>query len=116
MMQPQHVHDSTSAAGATTSPADTATAVHTAGTPARTGAAAKPVIADCIRDALEALRRDVVEGKASPYLAGKGLEGFATKFPVLEDGRALILMQDASNIITAYQTISADGKEKRFTG
>ncbi|HBC2978477.1 TPA: DUF927 domain-containing protein [Escherichia coli O146] len=116
MMQPQHVHDSTAAAGATTSPAGTATAVHTTGTPARTGAAAKPVIADGIRDELEALRREIVGGAMSPYLAGKGLEGFATKFPVLEDGRTLILMQDASNIITALQTISADGKEKRFTG
>ncbi|HBC3098054.1 TPA: hypothetical protein KC753_005459, partial [Escherichia coli O146] len=116
MMQPQHVHDSTAAAGATTSPAGTAAAVHTTGTPARTGAAAAPVIADGIRDALEALRRKIVGGAVSPYLAGKGLEGFATKFPVLEDGRTLILMQDASNIITAFQTIPADGKEKRFTG
>ncbi|HBC3016331.1 TPA: DUF927 domain-containing protein [Escherichia coli] len=116
MMQPQHVHDSTAAAGATTSPAGTATAVHTTGTPAPTGAAAKHVIADGIRDALEALRRKIVGGAVSPYLAGKGLEGFATKFPVLEDGRTLILMQDASNIITAFQTIPADGKEKRFTG
>lgn len=116
MMQPQHVHDSTAAAGATTSPAGTAAAVHTTGTPAPTGAAAKPVIADGIRDELEALRRKIVGGAMSPYLAGKGLEGFATKFLVLEDGRTLILMQDASNIITALQTISADGKEKRFTG
>ncbi|HGU5331411.1 TPA: toprim domain-containing protein, partial [Escherichia coli O146] len=103
MMQPQHVHDSTAAAGATTSPAPT-------------GAAAKHGIADGIRDELEALRRKIVGGAVSPYLAGKGLEGFATQLPVLEDGRTLILMQDASNIITAFQTIPADGKEKRFTG
>ncbi|EET6415558.1 DUF927 domain-containing protein [Escherichia coli] len=115
MMQPQHVHDSTAAAGATTSPAGTATAVHPT-SPARTGAAAKPVIADNIKDTLEDLRRDIIKGAASPYLASKGLELYATTFLVLEDGRTLILMQDASNIITAFQTISADGKEKRFGG
>ncbi|HIB7378604.1 TPA: hypothetical protein ACWXON_005489, partial [Escherichia coli] len=108
MMQPQHVHDSTAAAGATTSPAGTATAVHPT-SPARTGAAAKPVIADNIKDTLEDLRRDIIKGAASPYLASKGLELYATTFLVLEDGRTLILMQDASNIITAFQTISADG-------
>ncbi|EFN2386301.1 DUF927 domain-containing protein [Escherichia coli] len=116
MMQPQHVHDSTAAAGATTSPAGTATAVHTTGTSARTGAAATPVIADGIRDELEYLRRDVVKGMASPYLAGKGLERFAAKLLVLSGGRTLIPMQDASGVVVAFQTISADGKEKRFRG
>ncbi|EOT6461421.1 DUF927 domain-containing protein [Escherichia coli] len=115
MMQPQHVHDSTAAAGATTSPAGTATAVHPT-SPARTGAAAKPVIADGIRDELEYLRRDVVKGMASPYLAGKGLERFAAKLLVLSGGRTLIPMQDASGVVVAFQTISADGKEKRFRG
>ncbi|HFP5517795.1 TPA: DUF927 domain-containing protein [Escherichia coli] len=117
MMQPQHVHDSTAAAGATTSPAGTVTAVHTTGTPARTGAAATPVIADGIRDELECLRRDIVKGMASPYLKRKGLESFATTPPVLRDGRTLIPMQDASGVVVvAFQTISADGKEKRFSG
>lgn len=116
-MQPQHVHDSTAAAGATTSPAGTVTAVHTTGTPARTGAAATPVIADGIRDELECLRRDIVKGMASPYLKRKGLESFATTPPVLRDGRTLIPMQDASGVVVvAFQTISADGKEKRFSG
>ncbi|EOD0326809.1 DUF927 domain-containing protein [Escherichia coli] len=116
MMQPQHVHDSTTVTGAAGSSTDTVTAVHTTGTPARTGAAANPVIADGIRDKLEGFRRDVVKGAASPYLAGKGLECFATKLPVLRDGRTFIPMQDASGVVVAFQTISADGKEKRFGG
>ncbi|EPS9658286.1 DUF927 domain-containing protein [Escherichia coli] len=116
MMQPQHVHDSAAAAGATTSPAGTATAVHTTGTPARTGAAATPVIADGIRDKLEGFLRDVVKGMASPYLVGKGLERFAAKLLVLSGGRTLIPMQDASGVVVAFQTISADGKEKHFRG
>ncbi|EFJ5749114.1 DUF927 domain-containing protein [Escherichia coli] len=116
MMQPQHVYDSTTVTGAAASSTDTVAAVHTSGTQARTGAAATSVIADGIRDELECLRRDVVKGMASPYLAGKGLESFATKPPVLRDGRTLIPMQDASDVVVAFQTIPADGKEKRFRG
>ncbi|EEC8106389.1 DUF927 domain-containing protein [Escherichia coli] len=116
MMQPQHVHDSTTVTGVAASSTDTVAAVHTSGTQARTGAAATPVIADGIRDELECLRRDVVKGMASPYLAGKGLERFAAKLLVLSGGRTLIPMQDASGVVVAFQTISADGKEKRFRG
>ncbi|HAV9306601.1 TPA: DUF927 domain-containing protein [Escherichia coli] len=116
MMQPQHVHDSTTVTGAAASSTDTVTAGHTTGTPARTGAAATPVIADGIRDKLEGLRRGIVAGAASPYLARKGLECFATKLPVLRDGRTIIPMQDASGVVVAFQTISADGEEKRFGG
>ncbi|NEM33130.1 hypothetical protein G3V90_24365, partial [Escherichia coli] len=116
MMQPQHVHDSTTVTGAAASSTDTVTAGHTTGTPARTGAAATPVIADGIRDKLEGLRRGIVAGAASPYLARKGLECFATKLPVLRDGRTIIPMQDASGVVVACQTISADGEEKRFGG
>ncbi|EEZ1078916.1 TOPRIM and DUF927 domain-containing protein [Escherichia coli] len=116
MMQPQHVHDSTTVTGVAASSTETVAAVHTSGTQARTGAAATPVIADGIRDELECLRRDVVKGMASPYLAGKGLERFATKPPVLSGGRTLIPMQDASGVVVAFQTISADGREKRFRG
>ncbi|ELQ3646341.1 DUF927 domain-containing protein [Escherichia coli] len=116
MMQPQHVHDSTTVTGVAASSTDTVAAVHTSGTQARTGAAATPVIADGIRDELECLRRDVVKGMASPYLAGKGLERFAAKLLVLSGGRTLIPMQDASGVVAAFQTISADGKEKRFRG
>lgn len=116
MMQPQHVYDSTTVTGAAASSTDTVAAVHTSGTQARTGAAATPVIADGIRDELECLRRDVVKGMASPYLAGKGLERFAAKLLVLSGGRTLIPMQDASGVVVAFQTISADGKEKRFRG
>lgn len=115
-MQPQHVHDSTTVTGVAASSTDTVAAVHTSGTQARTGAAATPVIADGIRDELECLRRDVVKGMASPYLAGKGLERFAAKLLVLSGGRTLIPMQDASGVVVAFQTISADGKEKRFRG
>lgn len=115
-MQPQHVHDSTTVTGVAASSTETVAAVHTSGTQARTGAAATPVIADGIRDELECLRRDVVKGMASPYLAGKGLERFATKPPVLSGGRTLIPMQDASGVVVAFQTISADGREKRFRG
>ncbi|HAW4194489.1 TPA: DUF927 domain-containing protein [Escherichia coli] len=115
MMQPQHVHDSTTVTGAAESSTDTVTAVHTTGTPAP-AASAGGAIADGIRDKLEGLRRAVVKGAASPYLAGKGLECFATKLPVLRDGRTLIPMQDASDVVAAFQTISADGKEKRFRG
>ncbi|GDP78925.1 TOPRIM and DUF927 domain-containing protein [Escherichia coli] len=116
MMRPQHVHDSTTVTGVAASSTETVAAVHTSGTQARTGAAATPVIADGIRDALEYLRRDVVKGMASPYLAGKGLERFAAKLLVLSGGRTLIPMQDASGVVVAFQTISADGKEKRFRG
>ncbi|MBZ8289900.1 DUF927 domain-containing protein [Escherichia coli] len=116
MMQPQHVHDSTTVTGVAASSTETVAAVHTSGTQARTGAAATPVIADGIRDELECLRRDVVKGMASPYLKRKGLESFATKPPVLRDGRTLIPMQDASDVVAAFQTIPADGKEKRFRG
>ncbi|HAV8172903.1 TPA: DUF927 domain-containing protein, partial [Escherichia coli] len=116
MMQPQHVHDSTTVTGVAASSTETVAAGHTTGTPARTGAAATPVIADGIRDKLEGLRRDVVKGAASPYLKRKGLESFATKLPVLRDGRTLIPMQDASDVVVAFQTVSADGKEKRFRG
>ncbi|EET4539070.1 DUF927 domain-containing protein [Escherichia coli] len=116
MMRPQHVHDSTTVTGVAASSTETVAAVHTSGTQARTGAAATPVIADGIRDELEYLRRDVVKGMASPYLAGKGLERFAAKLLVLSGGRTLIPMQDASGVVVAFQTISADGKEKRFRG
>lgn len=115
-MRPQHVHDSTTVTGVAASSTETVAAVHTSGTQARTGAAATPVIADGIRDELEYLRRDVVKGMASPYLAGKGLERFAAKLLVLSGGRTLIPMQDASGVVVAFQTISADGKEKRFRG
>ncbi|EMZ9463897.1 DUF927 domain-containing protein [Escherichia coli] len=116
MMRPQHVHDSTTVTGVAASSTETVAAVHTSGTQARTGAAATPVIADGIRDELECLRRDVVKGMASPYLAGKGLERFAAKLLVLSGGRTLIPMLDASGVVVAFQTISADGKEKRFRG
>ncbi|ELI1070228.1 DUF927 domain-containing protein [Escherichia coli] len=116
MMRPQHVHDSTTVTGVAASSTETVAAVHTSGTQARTGAAPTPVIADGIRDELEYLRRDVVKGMASPYLAGKGLERFAAKLLVLSGGRTLIPMQDASGVVVAFQTISADGKEKRFRG
>ncbi|HFO8632094.1 TPA: hypothetical protein ACHK2V_005298, partial [Escherichia coli] len=116
MMQPQHVHDSTTVTGAAGSSTDTVTAGHTTGTPARTGAAATPVIADGIRAELEDFLRDTVAGAASPYLKRKGLESFATKPLVLSGGRTLIPMQDASDVVVAFQTISADGKEKRFGG
>ncbi|EEC9779229.1 DUF927 domain-containing protein [Escherichia coli] len=116
MMQPQHVHDSTTVTGAAASSTDTVAAVHTSGTQARTGAAAEPVIADGIRTELEDFLRDTVAGAESPYLARKGLESFATKPLVLRDGRTLIPMQDASDVVAAFQTISADGKEKRFRG
>ncbi|WP_215410985.1 TOPRIM and DUF927 domain-containing protein [Escherichia coli] len=116
MMQPQHVHDSTTVTGVAASSTETVAAVHTSGTQARTGAAATPVIADGIRDELECLRRDVVKGMASPYLAGKGLERFAAKLLVSSGGRTLIPMQDASGVVVAFQTISADGREKRFRG
>ncbi|EFC2286062.1 DUF927 domain-containing protein [Escherichia coli] len=116
MMRPQHVHDSTTVTGVAASSTETVAAVHTSGTQARTGAAATPVIADGIRDELEYLRRDVVKGMASPYLAGKGLERFAAKLLVLSGGRTLIPMQDASGVVVAFQTISADGEEKRFRG
>lgn len=115
-MQPQHVHDSTTVTGAAASSTDTVAAVHTSGTQARTGAAAEPVIADGIRTELEDFLRDTVAGAESPYLARKGLESFATKPLVLRDGRTLIPMQDASDVVAAFQTISADGKEKRFRG
>ncbi|HHY7352434.1 TPA: DUF927 domain-containing protein [Escherichia coli] len=115
-MQPQHVYDSTTVTGAAASSTDTVAAVHTSGTQARTGTAAEPVIADGIRAELEGLRRGIVAGAASPYLAGKGLECFATKLPVLRDGRTIIPMLDASGVVAAFQTISADGKEKRFGG
>ncbi|ENP6876113.1 DUF927 domain-containing protein [Escherichia coli] len=116
MMQPQHVYDSTTVTGAAASSTDTVAAVHTSGTQARTGAAAEPVIADGIRAELEDFLRDTVAGAASPYLAGKGLERFAAKLLVLSGGRTLIPMQDASGVVVAFQTISADGKEKRFRG
>ncbi|EFI4237867.1 TPA: DUF927 domain-containing protein [Escherichia coli] len=115
-MQPQHVYDSTTVTGAAASSTDTVAAVHTSGTQARIGTAAEPVIADGIRAELEGLRRGIVAGAASPYLAGKGLECFATKLPVLRDGRTIIPMLDASGVVAAFQTISADGKEKRFGG
>ncbi|UIV58779.1 DUF927 domain-containing protein [Escherichia coli] len=116
MMQPQHVHDSTTVTGVAASSTETVAAVHTSGTQARTGAAATPVIADGIRDELEDFLRDTVAGAASPYLKRKGLESFATKPLVLSGGRTLIPMQDASDVVAAFQTISADGKEKRFRG
>ncbi|EHY3086725.1 DUF927 domain-containing protein [Escherichia coli] len=116
MMQPQHVYDSTTVTGAAASSTDTVAAVHTSGTQARTGAAAEPVIAGGIRAELEDFLRDTVAGAASPYLAGKGLERFAAKLLVLSGGRTLIPMQDASGVVVAFQTISADGKEKRFRG
>ncbi|EFM3319016.1 DUF927 domain-containing protein [Escherichia coli] len=116
MMQPQHVYDSTTVTGAAASSTDTVAAVHTSGTQARTGAAAEPVIADGIRAELEDFLRDTVAGAASPYLKRKGLESFATKPLVLSGGRTLIPMQDASDVVAAFQTISADGKEKRFRG
>lgn len=115
-MQPQHVYDSTTVTGAAASSTDTVAAVHTSGTQARTGAAAEPVIAGGIRAELEDFLRDTVAGAASPYLAGKGLERFAAKLLVLSGGRTLIPMQDASGVVVAFQTISADGKEKRFGG
>ncbi|ENZ9757223.1 DUF927 domain-containing protein [Escherichia coli] len=116
MMQPQHVYDSTTVTGAAASSTDTVAAVHTSGTQARTGAAAEPVIADGIRTELEDFLRDTVAGAESPYLKRKGLESFATKPLVSSDGRTLIPMQDASDVVAAFQTISADGKEKRFRG
>ncbi|HIB2364333.1 TPA: DUF927 domain-containing protein [Escherichia coli] len=116
MMPHQHVHDSTTVTGVAASSTETVAAVHTSGTQARTGAAATPVIADGIRDELECLRRDVVKGTESPYLRSKGLECFAAKLLVLSGGRTLIPMQDASNTVVAFQTISADGREKRFRG
>ncbi|EJP7013291.1 toprim domain-containing protein [Escherichia coli] len=67
-------------------------------------------------DKIECLRRDVVKGMASPYLKSKGLECFATKPLVLRCGRTFIPMQDARGVVVAFQTISADGGEKRFGG
>ncbi|EGE5148551.1 DUF927 domain-containing protein [Escherichia coli] len=114
MMQPQHVHDSTAAAGATTSPAGTATAVHPT-SPARTGAAGG-VIADDILGKLRDVLREHTKGTESPYLRSKGLSDFATAYRVARDGATVILMQDASNTVVAFQTIPTDGKKKRFDG
>lgn len=115
-MQPQHIHDSTTVAGATASPADAATTAHTSGTPAPAGATAEPGIADDIVDKLRAVLRGRVKGTKSPYLEGKGLSDFATAYRVATNGTTVIPLVDASNIIVAFQTISANGGEKLFAG
>ncbi|EPU8153873.1 hypothetical protein ACV0L2_002295, partial [Escherichia coli] len=116
MMQPQHVHDSTTVTGVAASSTNTVAAVHTSGTQARTGTAAEPVIADGITGKLRDILHGHIKGTESPYLASKGLSAFATAYRVALDGTTVIPLEDASGMVVAFQTISADGKEKRFRG
>ncbi|EMX5114452.1 DUF927 domain-containing protein [Escherichia coli] len=115
MMPHQHVHDSTTVTGVAASSTETVAAVHTSGTQARTGAAGG-VIADDILGKLRDVLREHTKGTESPYLRSKGLSDFATAYRVARDGATVILMQDASNTVVAFQTIPTDGKKKRFDG
>ncbi|HAX1969925.1 TPA: DUF927 domain-containing protein [Escherichia coli] len=115
MMQPQHVHDSATVTGAARSSTDTVTAGHTTGTPTP-AASAGGVIADDILGKLRDVLREHTKGTESPYLRSKGLSDFATAYRVARDGATVILMQDASNTVVAFQTIPTDGKKKRFDG
>lgn len=116
-MQQRHKHDSTAAETATASPVDAgATAVVTSRTPTTAGAGAVPSAADNISAALDELLRGCVGGTKSKYLEGKGLSECAALYPVTPDGRTVIPLMNASGVTVAFQTISADGKAKRFSG
>ncbi|EOC7101801.1 DUF927 domain-containing protein [Escherichia coli] len=99
MMQPQHVHDSTAA-----------------GTSARTGAAATVGFAEGILEAMRDVLSGHIKGTESPYLKSKGLSDFATGYRVTRKGKTIVPMMNAGNTVMGFQTIPADGKEKRFTG
>lgn len=98
-MQPQHVHDSTAA-----------------GTSARTGAAATVGFAEGILEAMRDVLSGHIKGTESPYLKSKGLSDFATGYRVTRKGKTIVPMMNAGNTVMGFQTIPADGKEKRFTG
>ncbi|HAU9360938.1 TPA: DUF927 domain-containing protein [Escherichia coli] len=115
MMQPQHVHDSTTVTGVAASSTETVAAVHTTGTPAP-AASAGAVFADGILDKLRDILRNHIKGTESPYLASKGLPAFATAYRVTLDGTTVIPLENAGGMVAAFQTISADGEIKRFGG
>ncbi|EJK8610344.1 DUF927 domain-containing protein [Escherichia coli] len=117
MMQQRRKHDSTAAETATASRVDAgATAVYTSRTPTTAGAGAVPSAADNISAAFSELLSGCVEGTKSKYLEGKGLSECAAGYPVTPDGRTVIPLRNASGAIVAFQTISADGRAKRFSG
>ncbi|WON77021.1 DUF927 domain-containing protein [Serratia sp. UGAL515B_01] len=49
----------------------------------------------------------------SVYLTAKGLTGFT--FPMLADGRLLVVLTDETGTVTAAQTISATGEKRQVT-
>lgn len=61
----------------------------------------------------ESLAKRAVPGE-SPYLVGKGVNYL--KFPILPDGTLLLALVDESGMVTAAQTINAQGEKRLLTG